>query len=62
MEQRAEDIRQGKRARIAKEEWKRTPSQEYVAYICQLDEGGREDGGQQGADHFSGALSAGSCG
>ena len=29
-------MRQGKRERIAKEKQNRTPSQEYVAFICQL--------------------------
>ena len=36
MEQRADNIRQGKRTWITKEEQKRTPSQEYVAFICRL--------------------------
>lgn len=31
-----EEMRQGKRERIAKEKQNRTPSQEYVAFICQL--------------------------
>ena len=36
MKHRAEDIRQGKWARIVKEKQKRTHGQEYVAFICGL--------------------------